>query len=54
MELIRKRKRQADLQKSLTSSLVDGFGLMGDREYRGCEYVEVYASRKQKSIREME
>jgi hypothetical protein len=52
--LIRKRKGQADLQKSLTSNLVDSFGLMGDRGYRGCEYVEVCESKEQKGIREME
>jgi len=26
---------------------VDSFGLMGDRGYRGCEYVEVCESREQ-------
>jgi glycine/serine hydroxymethyltransferase len=53
LELVREIKRQADLQKSLTSSLVDRFGLMGDRGYRGCEYVEVCESKEQKGIREM-
>jgi hypothetical protein len=53
LELIRNRKRQADLQKSLTSSLVDSFGLMGDRGYRGCEYVEVCESKEQKGIRQV-
>jgi hypothetical protein len=51
--LIRKRKGQADLQKSLTYSLVDSFGLMGDRGYRGCEYVEVCESKEQKGIRQV-
>jgi hypothetical protein len=32
---------------------VDGFGLMGDREYRGCEYVEVCESKEQKGIRQV-
>jgi hypothetical protein len=31
--------------------LVDSFGLMGDRGYRGCEYVEVCESKEQKGIR---
>jgi hypothetical protein len=54
LELIRKRKRQAGLQKPPTSNLVDSFGLIGDRGYRGCEYVEVCKSKEQKGIREME
>ncbi|MFZ8786977.1 hypothetical protein [Thermocrinis sp.] len=33
--------------------LVDSFGLMGDRGYRGCEYVEVCESKEQKSIRQV-
>jgi len=33
--------------------LVDSFGLMGDRGYRGCEYVEVCESKEQKGIRQM-
>jgi hypothetical protein len=33
--------------------LVESFGLMGDRGYRGCEYVEVCESKKQKGIRQM-
>ncbi|WP_156916194.1 hypothetical protein [Thermocrinis ruber] len=53
MELIGKRKGQAGFQKSLTSSLVDSSGLMGDRGYRGCEYVEVCKSKEQKSIRQV-
>jgi glycine/serine hydroxymethyltransferase len=53
LKFIRKRKRQADLQKPLTSSLVDSFGLMGDRGYRGCEYVEVCESKEQKAIRQV-
>jgi len=53
LELIRKRKRQADFQKPLTSSIVDSFGLMEDRGYRGCEYVEVCESKEQKGIRKM-
>ncbi len=51
--MIRKRRKQADLQKSLTCSLVDSFGLMGDREYRSCEYVEVCESKEQKGIRQV-
>ncbi|NAZ07081.1 MAG: hypothetical protein GU344_03880 [Thermocrinis sp.] len=51
---MKKRKGQADLQKSLTYSLVDSFGLMGDRGYRGCEYVEVCKSEEQKGIRQVE
>jgi hypothetical protein len=31
--------------------LVDSFGLMGDRGYRGGEYVEVCESKEQKSIK---
>jgi hypothetical protein len=31
--------------------LVDSFGLMGDRGYRSCEYVEVCESKEQKGIR---
>jgi hypothetical protein len=54
LELIRKRKRQADLQKSMTSGLVDSFELMGDRGYMGCEYVEACESKEQKSIKKME
>jgi hypothetical protein len=50
---MKKRKGQADLQKSLTYSLVDRFGLMGDRGYRGCEYVEVCKSKEQKGIRQV-
>jgi glycine/serine hydroxymethyltransferase len=53
LELIRKRKRQADLQKPLTSSLVNSFGLMGGRGYMGCEYVEVCESKEQKGIRQV-
>jgi len=53
LELIRKRKGQADLEKSLNSSLVDSFGLMGDMGYRGCEYVEVCESKEQKGIRQV-
>jgi hypothetical protein len=34
--------------------LVDSFGLMGDRGYRGCEYVEVCESKEQKGIRQVE
>jgi hypothetical protein len=45
---------QADLQKFLTYSLVDRFELMGDREYRGCEYVDVCKSEEQKGIRQVE
>jgi hypothetical protein len=33
--------------------LVDSFGLMGDRGYRGCEYVEVCESKEQKGIRQV-
>jgi nicotinate-nucleotide pyrophosphorylase (carboxylating) len=33
--------------------LVDKFGLMGDRGYRGCEYVEVCESKEQKGIRQV-
>jgi hypothetical protein len=33
--------------------LVDSFGLMGDRGYRGCEYVEVCESKERKSIRQV-
>jgi len=33
---------------------VDSFGLMGDRGYRGCEYVEVCESKEQKGIRQVE
>ena len=50
---MKKRKGQADLQKSLTYSLVDRFGLMGHRGYRGCEYVEVCKSEEQKGIRQV-
>jgi glycine/serine hydroxymethyltransferase len=32
---------------------VDRFGLMGDRGYRGCEYVEVCESKEQKGIRQV-
>jgi hypothetical protein len=32
---------------------VDSFGLMGDRGYRGCEYVEVCESKEQKGIRQV-
>jgi hypothetical protein len=32
--------------------LVDSFGFMGDRGYRGCEYVEVCESKEQKGIRQ--
>jgi len=53
LELIRKRKGQADLQKCLTFSLVDSFGLMGDRGYRGCEYVGVCESKEKKGIRQV-
>jgi len=51
---MKKREVQADLQKSLTYSLVHSFELMGDREYRGCEYVEVCKSKEQKGIRQVE
>jgi hypothetical protein len=34
--------------------LVDNFGLMGDRGYRGCEYVEVCESKARKGIKQME
>jgi hypothetical protein len=34
--------------------LVDRFGLMGDRGYRGCEYVEVCEGKEQKGIRQVE
>ncbi len=30
--------------------LVDSFGLMGDRGYRGCEYVEVCESNEQNGV----
>jgi hypothetical protein len=33
--------------------LVDRFGLMGDRGYKGCEYVEVCESKEQKGIRQV-
>jgi hypothetical protein len=33
--------------------LVDSFGLMGDRGYKGCEYVEVCESKEQKGIRQV-
>ena len=33
--------------------LVDSFGLMGDRGYRGCEYVGVCESKEEKGIREV-
>jgi hypothetical protein len=33
--------------------LVDSFGLMGDRGYRSCEYVEVCESKEQKGIRQV-
>jgi hypothetical protein len=33
--------------------LVDRFGLIGDRGYRGCEYVEVWESKEQKGIRQV-
>jgi hypothetical protein len=33
--------------------LVDRFGLIGDRGYRGCEYVEVCESKEQKGIRQV-
>jgi hypothetical protein len=33
--------------------LVDSFGLIGDRGYRGCEYVEVCESKEQKGIRQV-
>ena len=33
--------------------LVDSFRLMGDRGYRGCEYVEVCESKEQKGIRQV-
>jgi hypothetical protein len=33
--------------------LVDSFGLMGDRGYRGCEYVEVCESKEQKGTRQV-
>ncbi len=32
---------------------MDSFGLMGDRGYRGCEYVEVCESKEQKGIRQV-
>ena len=32
--------------------LVDSFRLMGDKGYRGCEYIEVYESKEQKGIRQ--
>jgi hypothetical protein len=31
--------------------LVDSFGLMGDRGYRGCEYVEVCESKEKKGYK---
>jgi len=34
--------------------LVDRFGLIGDRGYRGCEYVEVCESKEQKGIRQVD
>jgi len=44
---------QADLQKSMTSSLVDSFGLMGNMRCRGCEYVKICESEEQKAIRQV-
>jgi uncharacterized protein YunC (DUF1805 family) len=53
LELIKKRKRQAGFQKSLTYSLVNNLEIMGDRGYRSCEYVEVCESKEQKGIRQV-